>query len=201
MGDYGIETSATDMMNARQVKEMSRHAINLRKWLAPEQRPERVVELFAGVGRQADSIQALWPNVPAALWDLSPGCCEVLRDRFRELPCIEIHEGNSFEADLGLKRTDGVVIDTNIMTLKTAKEEPYLSLLDRVFRAQPLWVMLTDISYSKLHLNYKSYGCTSPNQQDYAHRFNDWTWENWHYGCAGIFREDTRMTWLKFKGA
>lgn len=139
----------------------------LRKLFSKLPKPNRILELFGGLGDMTKLVQEFYPSVPIQSWDIDSRCVLVLS----KIPGVQAKCGNS----LVLARAeaeDGVILDHNSFTLKTART--ILSVvMKRLLKVSPLWVCINDCAVSKLHLNYRRYGCKDRYIQSYIDAYDE----------------------------
>jgi hypothetical protein len=153
--------------------------------------PTRIVDMFGGLGKFCFELIRRFPGVPIVQYEIDDRCVEYLRVFDR--PGVTVIQGDAlklFKPQLG----DGVVADFNLLTLKRAQNE-FREFFFDCFKAQIKWLIVTDSAPSKLHLNYRNYGCKSPSIDEYIYEWSKWVKE-WGYRIARFTRAHFRSTLL-----
>ncbi len=163
--------------------------VALLKRSAPQ--PKRLLEFFGGIGGVTKAVRKLYPKTPLETWDMDDRCVKLLS----QVPEVEVVQGDSV-TDCTPRKGDGVLMDFNVWTVLRAKSV-YVELMNRVFRADPLWVQLADSSAGKIHMNYESYGMTSNNWNEYADKLREWV-EEFGYELRGWEESHHNTTMLLF---
>lgn len=156
-----FEIRAIDLdTNARMLSELLEDA---RFFIDP---PDRVVELCGGVGTMTRVLAGKFPAVEITTHDLDATCVKMINEI--SLPRVAVVHGSYFEAET--REDDLVVADFNMMTYlrfmdaRTAEANLVRSFLNNRIK----YLLMTDSATSKLHLNFKSYGLSTANWNEYV---------------------------------
>jgi hypothetical protein len=128
-------------------------------------KPKALYDIFGGQGFWAQELSRRWPKVPLYSFDLDEECCALICAR---APTAKVACGDSLS--IVPERGAGVLFDFNLMTL-ARREGPYGAALLRAFRAGARWVIWGDAACGKLHLNFRTYGLSKPDPEEYRQRW------------------------------
>lgn len=117
-----------------------------------------VYESFGGVGAQAAMIEHLFSPVHHNIGEWSDDAVDHLRKLYRGSETVRVYKQDAYDILLKHEGYDLIAFDCGDLTVwKTREDEKHREALDRVFKAQPKAVLLTDIACRYLHLHRERY--------------------------------------------
>lgn len=140
---------------------------------------DNVYEFNGGVGDMGvaiiNSLKEKGATTRLTSCDLDVECVEIMKRR-REKEGMQkqwsIRCCDSFK-ELEVARGSGVVFDCNTFTLhQVLNVQEFKDAYERTLKAKPRWILMNDSAKFRLHLNYKSYGCSEATVDEYLTCWN-----------------------------